>query len=111
MEIRSTVDKNTIVLEVSGAIDGSTAPDLRQAITEAVQPGRQILLDMHKVHFMSSAGLRVMLLLHRQLQQHDSKVVLVGLLDPIYDAMEATGFLKYFDTAADLDAARQILEA
>ena len=87
------------ILEVHGAIDGSSAPQLRDAITKVCTDGDLLLLDMQGVHFMSSAGLRVMLLLHRQLQQSDGRVVLVGLREPIYDAMEATGFLKYFETA------------
>jgi len=111
MEIQTKTLDNLTIMAVSGAIDGSTASELRDAIVEVVQPGRQLLLDLHKVHFMSSAGLRVMLLLHRQLHQHETRVVLVGLLEPIYDAMEATGFLKYFDTAEDIDAARQLLES
>jgi hypothetical protein len=36
-------------------------------------------------------------------------VVLVGLLEPIYDAMEATGFLKYFETAPDIESGAQML--
>jgi len=99
------------VLEVSGAIDGSNAPKLREAILDACANGQLLLLNMQQVHFMSSAGLRVMLLLHRQLQQSDGRVVLVGLLDPIYDAMEATGFLKYFETAPDLESGAKLLGA
>lgn len=104
-----TLDDGVIQMQVMGAIDGSTSAELRQAIVDTAQPGCKLLLDMERVHFMSSAGLRVMLLLHRQLQQGDSRVVLVGLLEPIYDAMEATGFLKYFQTAPDVDTGLAML--
>lgn len=102
-------DENIKILEISGAIDGSSAPKLRETILEACDSGQLLLLNMEGVHFMSSAGLRVMLLLHRQLQQSDGRVVLVGLLEPIYDAMEATGFLKYFETAPDIETGAQLL--
>ncbi len=112
MEIAThSYDDKITILEVTGAIDGSTAPQLRKAILEACASGQLLLLNMQQVHFMSSAGLRVMLLLHRQLQQSDGRVVLVGLLDPIYDAMEATGFLKYFETAPDIETGAQLLGA
>lgn len=104
-----TYNDHITVLEVSGAIDGSSAPTLRDAIVQACAEDDLLILDMQNVHFMSSAGLRVMLLLHRQLQQADGRVVLVGLLDPIYDAMEATGFLKYFETAPDIETGAQML--
>lgn len=104
-----TYDNGITMLSVTGAIDGSSAPHLRQAIQEACVDNPTLLLDMHDVHFMSSAGLRVMLLLHRQLQALDGRVVLVGLREPIYDAMEATGFLKYFETAPDLETGAKVL--
>lgn len=104
-----TYDEHISILEISGAIDGSSAPQLREAILEACNSGQLLLLNMQHVHFMSSAGLRVMLLLHRQLQQSDGRVILVGLLEPIYDAMEATGFLKYFETAPDIETGAQLL--
>ena len=110
MEITTrTEDGNYTIIEISGAIDGSSAPALRDTIAQTTEGGQQLLLDMKKVHFMSSAGLRVMLLLHRQLQQTDGRVVLVGMLEPIYDAMEATGSLKYFETAPDLETAKELL--
>lgn len=105
------LDNDVVLMAVSGAIDGSTASDLREAIVKTTTSGCKMLLDMQHVTFMSSAGLRVMLLLHRQLQQGDSRVVLVGMREPIYDAMEATGFLKYFQTAVDVDSALELLHS
>jgi anti-sigma B factor antagonist len=110
LEIKTqTLENNVVLMVVSGAIDGSTSSQLREAIVNVTTPACKMLLDMQHVTFMSSAGLRVMLLLHRQLQQGDSRVVLVGMREPIYDAMEATGFLKYFQTAADVDTALEVL--
>jgi anti-sigma B factor antagonist len=112
MEISTrTEDEGYTVIEINGAIDGSSAPILREAIEQVTQDSQELLLDMQNVHFMSSAGLRVMLLLHRHLQQNDGRVVLVGMLEPIYDAMEATGFLKYFETAPDIDTGKEVLRS
>lgn len=112
MEVTTRIeDEHYTVIEIEGAIDGSSAPILREAIAQVTQSGQQLLLDMEKVHFMSSAGLRVMLLLHRQLQQNKGRVVLVGMLEPIYDAMEATGFLKYFETAPDIETGKEVLRS
>jgi anti-sigma B factor antagonist len=57
---------------------------------------------MTNVSYMSSAGLRVMLLLHRQISGK-GKVVIVGLNEDIKSTMSATGFLKFFTTADTLD--------
>lgn len=104
MQVDTKYQDNLTVVSVSGSIDGSTADQLRNTIINSVTPGCQLILDMRAVDFMSSAGLRVMLLLYRELQRESGQAILVGLQQPIYDAMEATGFLKYFATAPDMSA-------
>jgi len=106
MQVDTRQQDDITVVSVSGAIDGSTADQLRATIINSVTPGCKLILEMHNVDFMSSAGLRVMLLLYRELQRETGQAVLVGLQQPIYDAMEATGFLKYFATAPDIQSAR-----
>lgn len=96
-------------LEVSGDVDGSTAPELQEHVLGAAGPGCRLLLDMSQVSFMSSAGLRVMLLLYRQISSNSGKVVLVGLSEDLQDTMSATGFLKFFTIAATLEAGAEAL--
>jgi anti-sigma B factor antagonist len=57
-----------------------------------------MVLDMSHVPFMSSAGLRVLLLLYRKISGNEGKVVLVGLSDDLRDTMSITGFLDFFTT-------------
>jgi anti-sigma B factor antagonist len=97
------------VVAVSGDVDGSTAPQLQEQVLAVAQPGCRLLLDMTEVSYMSSAGLRVMLLLHRQISGNTGKVVIVGLSDDIKTTMSATGFLKFFTTADTLDAGKAAL--
>jgi anti-sigma B factor antagonist len=98
-----TIDDVTIV-EASGDIDGGTAPTLQEHVLSHAKPGCKMLLVMDQIDFMSSAGLRVMLLLHRQISGGSGKVVLVGLSESIKDTMMATGFLKFFTTTDTIDA-------
>jgi anti-sigma B factor antagonist len=58
---------------------------------------------------MSSAGLRVMLVLYRTISGNNGKVILSGLNESIQDAMSATGFLKFFTTVDSRDAALEML--
>lgn len=109
MDVQVKPIEGATVITVSGDIDGSTAPTLQETILSAAQPGSRLLLDMSGVGFMSSAGLRVMLILHRQISSGKGNVVLVGLSDDIKDTMAATGFLKFFTTADTLDAGIQAL--
>jgi anti-sigma B factor antagonist len=66
-------------------------------------------LDMSQVSYMSSAGLRMMLLLYLQAAGRDSKIALVGLSEEIEDTMSATGFLDYFTTRDTVEAGLEAL--
>jgi anti-sigma B factor antagonist len=111
MDVQLKPFADATVVEVSGDVDGSTAPALQESVLSVAQPGCRLLLDLSRVGFMSSAGLRVMLLLYRQIAGGKGHAVLVGLSDEIKDTMAATGFLKFFATADTLDAGLQALNA
>ncbi len=104
-----TLDDGIAVVTPTGDVDGSTAPTLQEHVTAAAKPNGRMLLDMQGVEFMSSAGLRVLLILYRQIQGNGGKVVISGLNEPLQEAMGATGFLKFFTTVADRDAGLQAL--
>ena len=74
-----------------------------------IQPGVKLLLDMSQVPFMSSAGLRLLLLLYRQITGQGGKVVLVGVSEDIQDTMSATGFLAFFTLQSTVDAGLETL--
>lgn len=96
------------LMRVAGEIDGSTAPLLQDQVLVAAQPGCRLLLDMSLVEFMSSAGLRVLLLLHRQISG-SGQLILAGLSEALRDTMAATGFLKYFVVTDNVEAALEAL--
>lgn len=110
MEVQVKPYGDATVVEATGDIDGSNAPQLSEQVLAVAQPGCRLLLDMTNVTYMSSAGLRVMLLLHRQISGK-GKVVIVGLNEDIKSTMSATGFLKFFTTADTLDEGVKALGA
>ncbi|HEX2621574.1 MAG TPA: STAS domain-containing protein, partial [Phototrophicaceae bacterium] len=57
-----------------------------------------ILLDMSHVTYLSSAGLRMLLLLYRRIRENNGKMVLTGLTEEVADIMQITGFLDLFST-------------
>ncbi len=79
-----------------GDIDSGTAPAAQQQVLALVQPECKILLDMSQVGFMSSAGLRMLLFIYRQIMSTGGRIVVVGLSEDIKDTMSLTGFLDFF---------------
>lgn len=98
------VDKVTVV-EASGFIDGKTAPAFQEKLLQVLQEADTILIDLTQVSFISSAGMRAMLIAHQQTQQDRSKTVAwAGLSDDIRNTMEATGFLSFFQVFETVEA-------
>jgi len=104
MEVNLSNVNDVTVAAVVGDIDGSTAPRVQEQILAAADPDGRLALDMSGVPYMSSAGLRMLLVMYRTIGGRGGKVVLVGLSEDLQDTMEMTGFLDFFDHYDDLDA-------
>jgi anti-sigma B factor antagonist len=107
VQIKNVDDVTVVALE--GELDGKTAPVAQSEVLPLAQPGCKLLLDMSKVPYMSSAGLRMMLLIYRQVSANDGQSVLVGLSEEIKDTMEVTGFLDYFEVCDTYEAGLEAL--
>lgn len=103
MEINTETVQDVSIVRIKGELDGNTAPAAQAEILPLAQPGCKIILDMSEVDYMSSAGLRMMLVTYRQISGNDGQIVLVGLSDEIRDTMSVTGFLDFFTTHNTLD--------
>ncbi len=95
MKVNTRTQDELTVIEVSGDIDSRSAPTLQNVLLPLVTPDCKLILELSKVEFMTSAGLRVLLSLRRQLPQ-SGQLILVGLNDQIRDTMTTTGFLELF---------------
>ncbi|WP_341529576.1 STAS domain-containing protein [Nostoc sp. UHCC 0302] len=102
-------DLNTLpsvtVVEIVGDIDTNTAPLAQEQILPLAQPETRMILEMTNVPYMSSAGLRMLLSLYRQLSAKGGQIILVGLSEEIQDTMSMTGFLDFFQTRNSLEEA------
>ena len=103
MEININPVGQVMVIEISGEIDSNTAPQAQEHVLPLAQPGAKILLDMSSVEYMSSAGLRMLLSMYRQITRQNGGLVLVGLAEEIKDTMSITGFLNFFTTRDTVD--------
>jgi anti-sigma B factor antagonist len=99
-----------MLIELIGDIDGGSAPLVQADVLAAAEPSIQMILDMTQVAYLSSAGLRMLLSVYRQVSVQSGQVVLVGLMEEIQDTMSITGFLEFFTVADTLEAAFSLLQ-
>lgn len=86
-----------MVATLFGELDGRTAPIVQDKLLSLPAPNGKALLDMGSVSYISSAGLRALLMLYRQMTANEGRVVLAGLQENIKDVMTVTGFLEFFE--------------
>lgn len=83
-----------------------------EPVTAAVAAGaRTILLDMHKVSFLSSSGLRSLLMIRREINAHQGTLMLIALLPHVEEVFTMTGFSQVFELYPNIEAARTALAA
>jgi len=108
MEIVEKRQEKGLVIEVSGRLDAQSSPQLEARLKELFGAGEKALVfDFAKLSYMSSAGLRVLLIAFKQLGK--GRVVLSGLQGPLVDIIEISGFRSFFPLAADVPAALALL--
>lgn len=110
MKVAENIIESIAVIEVEGNIDSKTAPEFEKAAISAIKGQGQVIIDLSKVEFLSSAGLRVLLMIYRQIKSQSGKVVLVGVSEDIQDVMSNTGFINFFIIVNSLEEAVETLK-
>lgn len=96
MEISVRHIGDVVVIDLAGRLDSTTVRGVQDKVLEYISPGSPVLLNMRDVAYMSSAGLRMLLLLERTITKEHGRVVLAELSEKLQDVMSMTGFLRFF---------------
>ncbi len=112
MDIHIKIEDSVTIVQVTGDIDGNTASTLQEQILPAIGSTPKVFLDLAGVGFMSSAGLRTLLVLSRKaseqtINNQGIKIIIVGLREEIKETMFITGFLDFFTIYDTLEEADQ----
>ena len=95
MDVTAERQDGVFSVQVDGRIDGSNAVEFEEAIRTAVEESdRAVFMDFEKLSYISSAGLRAILLTAKSLGNRDAKFALCSLLGPIGEVFEISGFDK-----------------
>jgi anti-sigma B factor antagonist len=105
MHIEVSTQDDVTLAAIRGAINSASAPAAQERLLPLATPGCRLVLDLGELSFLASAGLRIFLLLYRQLAAAQGQVALAALPEPIRDTLKLTGFLGMFQVYQDRDAA------
>ena len=86
--------KNAETLALEGRLDTLTAPELEAEISAMFPTVQTLTLDMEKLDYISSAGLRVILKTQKALTQK-AGLKLIHVSDEVMEVFEITGFSDF----------------
>lgn len=94
-DFKADVKLNGDVLNVSlgGRLDTITAPDLLEIFKDISSKSEigTISIDMKDLEYISSAGLRVLLIMRKSIES-ENNFTIINMTDPVRDIFETTGF-------------------
>ncbi len=106
MTIASTHAEKAAVLRITGRLDAITAPDFENTCRQFIKPEtRKVVLDFESVEYISSAGLRAILLLGKTVQSGGGALVLSGLRGTAKIVIEIGGFYSLFPVYDSVEVA------
>lgn len=87
-----------IDLALKGNVDSSTAPIFEAAVREIPTGKETMVFDFSEVNYVSSAGLRVLLIARKGVGP-DGKLTLLNVSKDVHDVLDLTGFSTLIDIA------------
>jgi anti-anti-sigma factor len=109
VEIGARRDGDILVLSPAGRIDNDTSQAFQTKLLGALTPaGDSVLVDFSAVEYISSAGLRALMMGSKQAKSTNSRLAVAALAPVVKEIFEISRFslvVQVFDTTADALAA------
>ncbi len=94
MTIEKRQDGDAVTLLVEGRVDTTTSPQLQSAILAAFQSAKLLTIDMEKVAYVSSAGLRALLIGQKTAGSKGGSMELTHVAPAVRTVLDTVGFTQ-----------------
>lgn len=91
LNIEKLIENGKAVLTLGGRLDTVTAPELSDVINKLPEDTNGIVLDCKDLEYISSAGLRVLLVAHKAMSAREG-LKLTNVNEMVGEVLEVTGF-------------------
>lgn len=105
MQIREEIRDGVLLVQASGRLDSNTAVDLEGVLPARVKANKATILDLAEVAYVSSAGLRVLLIAAKAAKAGGNRLVLTGLSESVREVFDISGFSTIFTIEPDVASA------
>ena len=101
MTIAAETTASATIVSLQGQINSANAATVETEVLAVLQKGaKNVLLNMTELSYISSAGLRVVLVLAKRLKQAGGKLVIYGMQPHVREVFDISGFLAILNVTA-----------
>ena len=94
MNIEEIKGDGVVQLKVEGRIDAMTSTDFQNAILKAFQKSSNVIVDMREVQYISSAGLRGLMIGQKTASSKGGRFTLINAGEAVVEVLRVTGLDK-----------------
>lgn len=106
MDIQSEQRHESLIISLSGSLDALTADQAHSFIGMQLDGGpRQVIVDLSRVDFMSSAGIRVLLDMLKRARGMGGDLRLAATQPGVQRTLELAGMVRVLKVYASVDEA------
>lgn len=108
MNIEQHLQDGVTVLTIVGRLDGNTSGQLEASFLQAVEQGAsRFVFNLSSLEYVSSAGLRSLLLAAKKVKPIQGKLVLAHMNEHVKEVFDMSGFSAIFTICATEEEALQ----
>lgn len=111
MEIIQERNGDVLILRLVGKLDASTSKDLETKMLAVIaERNLKLVIDLSRLDYISSAGLRVFLVAAKRMEGGEGKMVLCALTEAVKHVFDIAGFSTFLVLeASSEDAIKNIM--
>jgi len=94
MNVNTKVENNTLFIDLEGRLDTVTSQQLAELLPNEKRRNLDIDFNFEKLEYVSSAGLRILVLFKKEAQATNNKMVIRNINDVVREIFTVTGFDK-----------------
>ncbi|MDR2107686.1 MAG: STAS domain-containing protein [Holosporaceae bacterium] len=103
MEIKTSDEDGITIITPTGRVDTSTAKAFEDGVMKAVDTNNKVAIRFNEIDYISSAGLRVVLMAGKKMNASKGVLVLTDMPEKIFAVFKMSGFDKILKICASID--------
>lgn len=104
MKIKEHIEDKRLTLSLEGSFDDVSSPVIEEKLDKIFeQELDSVWLDLARVDYISSAGIRVLIIAHKKAVKSDMKLYMGEMSNKVREILEMVGIMPLFDPSGRVD--------